>query len=40
MQTITLQAHTGADGVLKLEVPVGIADVTFDGEYERTATTA
>jgi hypothetical protein len=30
MQTITLQAHTGADGVLKLEVPVGLADVAFD----------
>jgi hypothetical protein len=30
MQTITLQAHTGADGVLKLEVSVGLADVTFD----------
>jgi hypothetical protein len=27
MQTITLQAHTGADGVLKLEVP--------EGEYEQ-----
>lgn len=30
MQTITLQAHAGADGVLTLEVPVGIADIDFD----------
>ncbi len=30
MQTITLQVHAGADGVLKLEVPVGIADVDYD----------
>jgi hypothetical protein len=30
MQTITLQAHVGADGILKLEVPIGMTEVALD----------
>ena len=27
METLTIHAHTGHDGVLRIDVPVGIADV-------------
>ena len=30
MQTITIRAHVGQDGVLKLEVPVGLADADIE----------
>lgn len=30
MQSIKLKSHAGADGVLKLEVPVGIANTDFE----------
>jgi hypothetical protein len=30
MQTMTLQAHVGPDGVLKLEIPTGLTDVELD----------
>jgi len=30
MQSIKLNSHAGADGVLKLEVPVGVADTDFE----------
>lgn len=30
MQTIELEAHTNADGLLKLEVPVGVANSDVD----------
>ncbi len=30
MQSITLQSHVGADGVLKLQVPVGIANADLE----------
>jgi hypothetical protein len=30
MQTITLQAHVEADGILRLEVPVGMSEVALD----------
>lgn len=30
MQSITLQTHIGLDGVLKLEVPVGVADIDLE----------
>jgi hypothetical protein len=30
MQTMTLRARVGADGMLKLEVPTGLTDVALD----------
>ncbi len=30
MQSITLQTHVGSDGILKLEVPVGLTDVDLE----------
>lgn len=30
MQSITLHSHVGQDGILKLEVPVGLADVELE----------
>ncbi|NJN68784.1 MAG: hypothetical protein HC884_19820 [Chloroflexaceae bacterium] len=30
MQTMTFQVHVGADGILKLEVPIGMAEVELD----------
>jgi hypothetical protein len=30
MQSIKLHSHTGADGMLKLEVPMGLANTDFE----------
>ncbi|HEX8682818.1 MAG TPA: hypothetical protein VF707_10925 [Ardenticatenaceae bacterium] len=30
MQSITLKTHVGSDGILKLEVPVGLTDVNLE----------
>lgn len=30
MRSITLHSHVGQDGILKLEVPVGLADVEME----------
>lgn len=30
MQTITTEAHVGADGILRIEVPIGMTDMIFD----------
>jgi hypothetical protein len=30
MQTIKLRSHVGSDGILKLEVPVGLTDTDFE----------
>lgn len=30
MQTLTLTAHVGADGILRLEVPIGLTDTAVE----------
>lgn len=30
MQTITLHSHVGADGILNLQIPVGMSDVDLE----------
>ncbi|MBC7813863.1 MAG: hypothetical protein H7175_22095 [Burkholderiales bacterium] len=30
METLKVRAHVGGDGILKLEVPVGLSDVDYE----------